>query len=427
MKNIQTISDSYLCSNCGACYAICPKHAIVFNWSKIGRLSASVNDNCINCGLCQKVCPSIDKLNLHTHLQDRFVGNIQHVFIGKSTNESYYKNAQSGGVATGILAYLFDKGEIDGAIVCRMEYGKTPQVHPILIENKEDLIYTQKSCYTPVALLKALENSFNKKSIAIVGIPCHIQGVEALIATSNKFSNIKYKIGLICDKTECAGILKVIKNYSKFDVFKIDWRQKYNEITKSFNYKTAPIVAYTKEGERIEIPRHYRLAIKEMFAPPRCRICWDKLNAFSDITLGDPWKLEGIESEKGESLIITRTSIGTEIIMSMKNEGFIDIRETDKQAPLHSQAIEIRRDLVSKYSNAFHVIPTTADSYLLRQGSGRLSEKKYERVLLDFLKLEQCDEDQMIKIAIKNIKHNKTLNYGFRYRLLRKVKRLLNF
>lgn len=143
--------------------------------------------------------------------------------------------------------------------------------------------------------------------------------------------------------------------------------------------------------------------------------------------MGDPWKLEGIESEKGESLIITRTSIGTEIIMSMKNEGFIDIRETDKQAPLHSQAIEIRRDLVLKYSNAFHVIPTTADSYLLRQGSGRLSEKKYERVLLDFLKLEQCDEDQMIKIAIKNIKHNKTLNYGFRYRLLRKVKRLLNF
>ena len=137
-----------------------------------------------------------------------------------------------------------------------------------MIENKDDLIYTQKSCYTPVALLKALENSFNKKSIAIVGIPCHIQGVEALIATSNKFSNIKYKIGLICDKTECAGIQKVIKNYSKFDVFKIDWRQKYNEITKSFNYKTAPIVAYTKEGERIEIPRHYRLAIKEMFAPP---------------------------------------------------------------------------------------------------------------------------------------------------------------
>lgn len=62
MRNIQAVSDSYLCSNCGACYAICPKEAIAFQWSGLGRKYAVINEICIECGLCQKVCPSIDIL-----------------------------------------------------------------------------------------------------------------------------------------------------------------------------------------------------------------------------------------------------------------------------------------------------------------------------------------------------------------------------
>ena len=47
MKNIKPVSDSYLCSNCGACYAICPKEAISFEITSIGRHYATVNDKVV--------------------------------------------------------------------------------------------------------------------------------------------------------------------------------------------------------------------------------------------------------------------------------------------------------------------------------------------------------------------------------------------
>ena len=41
MNNIQFISDAYMCSNCGACNAICPKGAISFDYTSMGRLFAN--------------------------------------------------------------------------------------------------------------------------------------------------------------------------------------------------------------------------------------------------------------------------------------------------------------------------------------------------------------------------------------------------
>ncbi len=36
------------------------------------------------------------------------------------------------------------------------------------------------------------------KALRVVGLPCHMQGVEALMRL-NRFKNIRYRLGLICD------------------------------------------------------------------------------------------------------------------------------------------------------------------------------------------------------------------------------------
>lgn len=191
MKNIQEVSDSYLCSNCGACSVICPKNAINFKWTNIGRLYADVTPDCINCGKCLKVCPSIDEKNIHTRFQDRFIGEIKSVWVGRATDEQIFQNSQSGGVATAILSYLFDEGLIDAALVCKMSFGSLPQVEPYIAKSKQELLETQKSCYTPVPLLTKLAELKDFKSVAVVGIPCHIQGIESLRLNSPDFNNIK--------------------------------------------------------------------------------------------------------------------------------------------------------------------------------------------------------------------------------------------
>lgn len=402
MNNIQSISDSYLCSACGACYAICPKNAIGFDSTNIGRLYAKVNETCINCGLCKKICPSLNKPNDLVEGIDKFVGKILSVYVGKTTDKEIFQNAQSGGIATGILSYLFDNRLIDAAVVCRMTSGNTPKVEPVIVESKEKLLETQKSCYTPVSMLSSLQQASGYKSLALVGLPCHMEGLKLLQSHSGKFSNIKYKIGLICDRVMCTGVQDVIKDYSGLQEFKIVWKRKYDCESGAYNYRLAPITAIPNEGGTKVLPRHYRIALKEMFTPPRCRICWDKLNIFSDITLGDPWRMKDIDMQKGESLIICRSKLGEALLDSMKKVGCLSIRAVDKTTPVYSQHISERRKLVNGYSCSFSVIPQKVNSYLINPENE--GSEVYRKILMDFVENENNSRDLMLEKARFEIK-----------------------
>jgi coenzyme F420 hydrogenase subunit beta len=314
-NNIQDISDSYLCSSCGACKAICPKDCIHFHFTPIGRKEAQVGPECIDCGLCRKVCPTVDTYHLYDRYEDRLVGKIDKIYVGRATDPSIYANSQSGGAATAILKYLFETGKIDGALVCEMSYGSTPVVQGKLISSVTELASSQKSCYTPVDLLSSLRDATSFQSLAVVGLPCQIEGVENLVQTSQRFGHIKYKLGLICDRTLCAGIQDYLAWKYQPSEFKIEWRKKdFVQGGKYYSYQKAPMVINPRDGELRIVSRNVRKALKDMYTSPRCRVCYDKLNTHSDITLGDPWGMQHVDWEHGDSLIITRTELGRKVV-----------------------------------------------------------------------------------------------------------------
>ena len=46
------------CCGCSACYAICPRKAIIMDEDKEGFEYPRINESiCVRCGLCLKVCP----------------------------------------------------------------------------------------------------------------------------------------------------------------------------------------------------------------------------------------------------------------------------------------------------------------------------------------------------------------------------------
>ena len=408
MKNIQSVSDSYLCSNCGACSVICPKKCIKFEWTNIGRLKATIGKECVECGRCLRVCPSLDIIGLHEKFQDHFIGNIISVYHGVANNRVIFENAQSGGVATAILQYLFKNSMIDAAVVCKMEYGDIPVVKPIIVNSIDELNGTQKSFYTPVPLLEKIKEISEYKSVAVVGIPCHIQGITSLIKISSDYKNIKYKIGLICDRSECAGIQSVIKSFVNLNKFKIDWRCKFDKNKKKYNYATAPIIVRGYDGNDVVLPREYRIWLKDMFTPPRCRLCWDKLNVFADITLGDPWRITGIDEKKGESLVLTRTSIGQQLIDSMISSGALKLTKIENDIPEKSQLINERRRSVALYSKAFNSLSIDVDTYLLNQSTIVFDDKEQKKAIFDiynFINLESKKISEIIKIGRQEIEN----------------------
>lgn len=226
MNNITHVSDSLMCSTCGACAAVCPKDVISFSMSSTGRMYASVGDRCVDCGFCRRVCPSESVEN--TTVGQYNAGVVSGVFVGRSTNSRYYGNAQSGGVCTTLVDYLLKSGKIDGALMVRMKYGKTPVVEAFVADRNTDLTLSQKSCYTPVPLLAALKQCKEKESIAVVGLPCQMKAITAMQALK-KFGNVRYKIGLLCEGVlgmTAQDALISFSNPKMSDNQKIDWKRK---------------------------------------------------------------------------------------------------------------------------------------------------------------------------------------------------------
>lgn len=426
MDNIHKVSDSYMCSNCGACKSVCPKEAIDFMWSSMGRMYAHVNDKCIHCGICTKVCPSIN--NAASVLKDPYVGNIEALYTGRATDDVIFRNAQSGGAVTAVLTYLFESHKIDCAVVCRMKAGDTPVVESALITDASELAQSQKSCYTPVDMLSILKQARDYKSVAVVGLPCHIEGLSLLQTKAKRFQNVKYKLGLICDRTLCASILdllvgKYAEAFNEKNV-KIDWRRKYLK-TNKFQYKSAPIVIHSEKEEHT-VPNHVRFFLKEPFTPPRCRVCTDKINVMADLVFGDPWRMENIDWVKGESVIIARTILGNDLIKEMQAVGVLQLNLRRNDEIITGQLIPERREQVALWKEAITVLPLKLDTHIVQssQPVTSIDEKQLEAVkgkLKTFIKMESLPKSEAISIIRKDVdKFEKKINSTF-YRIITRI------
>lgn len=54
------------CCGCSACFAICPKEAIIMVEDNEGFEYPQIDDiKCIECGMCMKVCPIKKVKNMH--------------------------------------------------------------------------------------------------------------------------------------------------------------------------------------------------------------------------------------------------------------------------------------------------------------------------------------------------------------------------
>lgn len=353
--NIKETIKNRMCSGCGICESICPKSAIAMQYNTIGNILPVLNEKCIDCGLCLTVCPGSSKAKDYDIATDTlFYGNIIKTYIGRSLNSEIYRNSQSGGVVTALLYFLFSKQMIDAAIVSKSSPGYPyPDTVPTIITKKEDLFQTQKSIYTPVPVLSILKEIACYNSVAIVGLPCQLEAVK-IAQDKGKYKNITIKIGLICDRILSRSIyLSLMPREWNPEDYTCTFKDKsypLNEMEYSAifrdknykNYKTACMV-YKANNNIFPLspyPRHYA---KDFFTHPRCRICFNKLNTFADITCGDPWNMEGVDWQNGDSLVISRNCNGEKLLSKALSDGFITLKECKVEDVIKAQGIETRR------------------------------------------------------------------------------------
>lgn len=324
---IKNVVETNFCTGCGTCNAICPSHAIRIEFTTLGRLIPVIDESkCINCGLCLRICPSHElPQSMSQAIDASLMGPVETALFAKSADKDIFDNAQSGGAVTTTLVYLFDQGRIDAALVVGQERQKAQYR---IVTSKQELFECQSSQYTPVDLNSALPELAQYAHVAIVGLPCHIEGIVKLKELlPERYQNIEYLLGLICGGVLAQSCVEVVKRIAEKTVGTInDDTRIFWRLRKYSNYKQAKVAFVDSQGTVKTIDNNVRLSCKVHLTPPRCRGCLDKMNLFADIVFGDSWGITGSDTKGGGNVIITRNAKGQAVIDELMANGSLSGR-----------------------------------------------------------------------------------------------------
>ena len=433
-SNVSAIVSQKLCNTCGACVSICPSSAIGFEETIGGYFHPQIDiDNCTSCGLCLKYCPGVHfgKDLLQNVPADPFEGTVLKTWIGAANDEEIYNNSQSGGIVTALLIDSIAKGDIAGAVVVVMSAGNPPRPKVVIAKTREEIIEAQKSKYCPVPLLKILsEVEKVELPVALVGLSCHMHGLSNYLEHRPQFKeNIKYKIGLVCDRVMTYAAIDYLIKKSRLNH---DGNKMLYFRDKSSRVNAWGVKVVADNGISKVMPPQERMKIKDSFTLARCRLCFDKMNVFSDVTFGDPHGVSGFDWNKGETLVIARTHKGLNLIEKAGSSEAIELREINYIEAVNGQAIKKKREEWIGYSEAWrkmgHDLPNYYDN--VKQSAELSDSHEYYKKLKFAMLLDKFNSrDKLFKFIDMKLKAEEVFQEMFSFhrffvRVLKKIKSL---
>ena len=360
----QVVKDG-LCTGCGTCIALCPEEAIKLTIDeKKGIYVPELDEEkCNNCGVCLTVCPGHEvdfkQLNLEIfgkESADILIGNYLNCYVGHSTDYNIRYNSSSGGLITALLIFALEAGVIDGALVTRMKRDNPLEPEPFIARTGEEIIEASKSKYCPVPAniaLKEILDSKEGEKFAVVGVPCHIQGIRKAEMINKKLKQkIVLHLGLWCSTTcNFLGTEFVLKRLgvSKEEVRELDYRGEG---------WPGGMSVQLKNGEKRFISQgDYWDTNFSSFRPSRCRLCSDINAEFADISFGDYRGRDAYSKEKiGNSGIISRTRAGEDVLQRMLSKQKVELWRVSSSDVATSQGYFYSKKNVKAVFNLFRLI-----------------------------------------------------------------------
>jgi coenzyme F420 hydrogenase subunit beta len=342
-STIRWVVKHGLCTGCGTCAGVCPRDALEMVVDrKRGRYLPQIDKNkCTRCGLCYDVCPghSVDFEGLSTAFfgdvpEDVALGKYLGCYIGHATDKKMRHDGASGGLVTAFLVFALEQGLIDGALVTRMRADRPLEPEPFIARTKNGIIAAARSKYCPVAAnaaLKAILDSDGR--LAVVGLPCHIQGIrkaEQCIPALKE--RIRYRISIACSLdysflgTErlLLGLGIAPESVETLEYRGRGWPGSMHIRAKDGTDTIVPLADYYKK--------------LGPFCLGRCTLCSDMFGELSDLSCGDAWVPEAVKTDKsGSSFVITRTPEAEEFLELAASQEAVELSELGLEELLASQ------------------------------------------------------------------------------------------
>ena len=343
-KVIAQVVNQDLCTGCGICVTECTTNSISMDWNTNGFLVPQVTENsCSDDGACIKVCPfnPFPKEDVKTEDElanifqkdeglkvDSKIGKYDKTYVGYS--KEHRKTSSSGGLATYFLSQLFDRNIVDAVVVVVNYTDDASQFYNFkLIKTKEDLLKGSKTRYYPVSLEGALlELDCFDGRVAIVGVGCFIKAIRLKQYENPVFSSkVAFLIGIIC------GGLKS-KFYTDFLASKTIGTQEgikapEYRIKKSKNMASDYYFGLDYKKKK------YSLRMRDVgdmwgtgfFKSNACDFCEDVTTELADVSLGDAWLKPYVNEGDGNSIIISRHKLASQILLEGQASGELKIQD----------------------------------------------------------------------------------------------------
>ena len=342
--NVERIYASGLCMQCGTCAAVCPRDAIALKWDlRVGyRLHVdAAKSKCDDCGMCTAVCPA-EGLDFSADAWWRerngdaptadFLGPWRRLAFGWAAAESTRYAGASGGVATAILQGALAGGVIDAALVVAMDPDNPLATKPVLATTADEFAACRGSKYNVAVTNVLLKRVLHEPGrYALVGLPCHIQGLRK---AQHSFPRLRERVvlalGIFCGRTAQPRATEVAVRRAGIDPGEL--------VSVSYRGPDWPggLRLVTRSGAVHEFPYpDYMDRYVDAYTPPRCRLCPDGLAELADISVGDAW-LERFFGSPGVSGLIARTEAGEQLLDNLA-PGWLTLTAATPEEVLASQ------------------------------------------------------------------------------------------
>ena len=98
---------------------------------------------------------------------------------------------------------------------------------------------------------------------------------------------------------------------------------------------------YSENSKQV-LTHSFRHRYKELYESYRCLLCFDQMNIYSDISVGDPWGVDKEDNKAGNTVIIVRTKKGENLIKDAIEDGVISVEPLSVNKIIEGQTVDER-------------------------------------------------------------------------------------
>lgn len=308
-----TVAGVVNCVGCCGCEVACPVDAIKMIRKKDGFLYPSVDENiCILCGKCLRVCPTQQQLKPTPIPKDCYA-----VQAGKEKQ----MESSSGGVFPLLAMSIINSGGyVAGAI-----YGEDFYVHHILSNCKEDVRRMCSSKYVQSDTRNIFEEVrkilSEGKEVLFTGTACQIAGLNGYLG--KEYVNL-YTVDVVCHGVPSPDVYYEYLEEQKAisgEIEEINFRKK-----DILGWKSGVYIEFKNKKQYIAkgYDPYMAVFLNDWGLRECCYSCEFKEARYSDITLGDFWGIERLDSEMekgyGTSVVLTNTEKGKLLLQRIESD-----------------------------------------------------------------------------------------------------------